>query len=207
MIAEVCIRFNQVLETWKAKGILFLLCKAAFMHREIIPVEKDLDSLKPLTSSNEKLNVECIEIPKNRAENTWLTYPLKSRYLKMLRNLDKGYKGFAIVKGNEVIGDIWYVCLSKSKTVIKHPDFKLLDIHLNEKDVYMFDMYLKPEERGGGMVNFLLRSALNALKNKGFLKVYGYYTADNIPALWVHRTLGYQELTRLKWQRILFITI
>lgn len=207
MTAEVRIRFNQVLETWKADGFLSLLRKAFSVSREIIPVTMDLNSLKPLTFSTEKRSFKLIEILKDRVENTRLIFHLKSRYLKMLKNLDKGYQGFAIVKGDEVIGDIWYVSLTQSKTVMKYPDLKLLNIHLNEKDVYMFDMYLKPEERGGGMVNFLLSGALNALKNKGFLKVYGYYTADNIPALWVHRTLGYQELTRLKWQRILFITI
>jgi ribosomal protein S18 acetylase RimI-like enzyme len=125
----------------------------------------------------------------------------------MLKYLDNGYHGFSILKGKEIIGDIWYLNLNKSGTGVKHPDLKLLDIKLKEKESYMFDMYIKPEERGNGTVNFLLGNALNALKEKGVMKVYGYYTAGNVPALWIHRTLGYKELKKLKVQRILFTNI
>ena len=205
MITEIRIRFNQVLETWKEKGVFYLFNIYVFVNREIIPVVMDLNSLKPHALSAERGNFKLIEILKDRIENTRFVYPFKSRYLKMLRNLNKGYKGFAIVKGDEVIGDIWYVSVNNFGTRMKHPDLKLLDIHLNKNDVYMFDMYVKPEERGGGVVNFLLGSALNELKEKGFIKVYGYYMAHNIPALWVHRMLGYKEMKRLKWNRLILI--
>jgi hypothetical protein len=205
MIRQLRIYFNQGLEVWKTTGFYSVLNKVFFLNKEIVIVEKDLNSLEPLPLIPEKMNIKFIEINKEQTENTLHVYSLKSRHLKMLNNLDRGYKGFAIVKGNEVIGDIWYVSPTQSKTVRRDPDLKLYNINLNEKDVYMFDMYLKPEERGGGKVNFLLRNVLNALKEMGFIKVYGYYMADNLPALWVHRMLGYKELKRFKVQRILFV--
>jgi len=52
------------------------------------------------------------------------------------------------------------------------------------------------------LVNLLHGSALKALKDKGYERVYGYCTADNLPALWVHRIMGYKELGRLKMHRV-----
>ena len=205
MIKRLRIHFNQVLETWKREGFFSVLHTAFFINKEIVPVEKHLNSLKSTNFPSGKKNFKFIEILKDKAGNAHLIYPLKSRYLKMAHNLDMGYRGFAIIKGDEVIGDIWYLSPNSSKEVIKQPDLKLLNITLNEKEAYMFDMFVMPAERGCGLVNFLLGNALIALKTKGFIKVYGFYMADNIPALWVHRTLGYKELKKFKVQRILFL--
>lgn len=203
MIKQLRIHFNQILEIWETHGFFSVLHEAVYINRGIVPVEKDLNSLKPLKLSPNKLKVEFIEIEKDSVENRRLEYPLKSRYLKLFKNLDKGYKGFAIVEGNQVIGDLWY--FSSNKSMPTHPDLKLLNIHFSEKDVYLFDMYIKPEKRGEGRVTSLLGEALMTLKNKGFKKAYGYYMADNIPALWMHRMLGYKELHRLKWNRFIFL--
>ncbi len=207
MINQLCIYSNQVLEFWKKDGFSSVLNRAFSINKGVVVVENNLNSLASPTFTfvSKKVNAKFIEVLKKQSENAHPFYSLKSRYLKMLNNLDKGYKGFAIVKGDEVIGDIWYASQDQSKTVMRHSDLKLLNINLSKKDSYMFDMYVKPEERGFGTANFLLWNALNALKQKGFERAYGYYMADNIPALWVHRTLGYKELNKFKVHRILFL--
>jgi len=203
MMREAQIRFYQVFEAWRAKSISSALNNAFFTGKEAVSVEKDLSSLKPLSLLKDHREFTFMGILKDPPGKEPLVYPLKSRCLKMLRNLDRGYQGFAIVNGNEVVGDLW--CFTP-QTVLKgknHPDLEWLDIHLNEKEAYLFDLYVKPEERGKGLVNLFLWKTLNALKEKGVTKVYGYYLTDNLPALWVHRIMGYKELKRVKRRRLM----
>jgi L-amino acid N-acyltransferase YncA len=67
-------------------------------------------------------------------------------------------------------------------------------------------MYVRPEERGGGAVNYMLWKALNSLREEGFKRAYGYCAADNLPALWVHRIIGYKELDTIVMSRVLTAT-
>lgn len=200
---EPQIRFYQVLEAWRAKSIFSALDKAFFIGKEAISVEKDLSSLKPLSLLKDHRKFTFMEILKDPPEKEPLVYPLKSRRLKMLRNLDRGDQGFAIVKGKEVVGDLW--CFTPQTDLRKknHHDLEWLDLRLNEKEAYLFDLYVKPEERGEGLVNLFLWKTLSALKDRGVTKVYGYYLKDNLPALWVHRIMGYKELKRVRQRRLM----
>lgn len=204
MIGEFRIRFNQVLETWKTAGFRSVVSKTFLLNKEIVIAEKDLASLKGFTISAGKGDVEFIEINGNPGEERFF-YGLKSRRLKRVRNLDRRYRGFGLIRDNEVIGDVWYFDRTGSSGGKNHPDVKRLGIPLADNEVYLFDMYVKPEERGGGLVNFMMWNALRALKERGFVKAYGYYVTGNVPALWVHRTLGYREVSKLKWRKSYFL--
>lgn len=109
---------------------------------------------------------------------------------------------FAIVKGNELIGDVGYM----TDTMSEHSslkDLKRFGIELGGKDAYMFDMFVCPDQRGNNITNLLVSHALNALKEKGKERVYGYYDSDNVPALWFHRMHGYKEFDKVKIQQFL----
>jgi len=204
MIGGVRIRFNQVLETWKAGGFTSVVRKTFCKDKEIIIAQKDLSSFNPFTIPIEREAVKFIAIDGKQGQTDGFFYGLRSRYLKKIKNLNKGYKGFALVKGDEIVGDVWYCDCRRSLGAGYHPDLKRLGIQLGENEVYLFDLYIKPEERGGGLVNFMLRNVLAALKGKGFVKAYGYYRTDNVPALWVHRTFGYREVSRLRLRNFHF---
>lgn len=209
MMKLVRVRVNQFLETWKTEGLSSVMKKAFFLHKEIIPAEKDLSLLPALKFSPKTSEIRFVEISPDYLMNKKFRYALKNRHLRVSKNFKKGYRGFAIIRGDEIVGDIWYCTREGSDRIYAHPDLEWLewvDIRLGPKDAYLFEMYVKTQERGGGIVNFMLWNALNSLKEKGFSRAYGYCTADNIPALWVHRILGYKELERIKMHRILSAT-
>jgi GNAT superfamily N-acetyltransferase len=197
------------METWKSEGPSSVLKKVFFLNKEIIPAEKDLALLPSLKQSPKMADITFVEISPDTFNGLRSTYASKNRHLRVSKNFNKGYRGFAIIKGEEIVGDIWYCTTEGTARKFRHPDLEWLEwvgIQIGEKDVYLFEMYVKTGERGGGLVNFMLWNALNALKEKGYKRAYGYCTADNIPALWVHRTLGYKELERIKMHRVLSAT-
>ena len=199
------IRLNQIGEAWKTGGFHTLRRKMFFWNKDFVLVEKELSNSQLKPTVTKESNFEFIEISKgNIGKIQNLAYSLKSRQLKLESNLAKGYHGFAVVEDNMVLGDVWYACRNDLNEKGKHPDFKFLKIKLNPDEAYLNDMYISADKRGGGLVNFLLGHSLHALKEKGFKKVYGSYETDNIPALWMHRSLGYKEIRKLQVQKFLF---
>ncbi len=132
-----------------------------------------------------------------------LSYPQKSRSIKILSYLNNGCTGYLALRDNHVIGDVWSLAHLDSMSLIHHKDLKWHHIKLNQFEAYMFNLFVHPDERGHGFANALFNFALSNLKNKGIVKVYGFYMADNLPALWMHRMLNYKELKRLRLQRYL----
>lgn len=205
----VRVRLRQFIESVRAEGITPVFGKMFFVGKVILPSVKELDVLPPLKLQVKHERVKFIEITSGSFDSSSYNFPSKSRMLRVSKNFSKGYQGFAIVRENDILGDIWYCPGPSSRPAQKHPDldwFAWFGVELGDHDVYMFEMYVKPQERGGGIVSYLHWNALNALKGRGFHRVYGYCAADNIPALWVHRTLGYKELGRLRMHRLLTVT-
>ena len=203
MMKQFGMRYSQVFETLKSGGFFPLFQKIVFWNREIIVVEKNLFKFNLKSKSNIDANLEFINITKKSAHKSKkLTYPLRSRQLKLRNNLLNGYQAFAVTKNSEVLGDLWYVGRNHLEEKCNHPDLKWLGVRLAPKEAYLFDMYIDPQKRGAGLVNFLFSQSLETLKNQGFAKVYGFYEADNFPALWMHRTMGYEEIERLKLKKL-----
>jgi hypothetical protein len=134
-----------------------------------------------------------------------LLFPVRNRFLKAAHYLDKGYRGFALVNGNEVIGDIWYAAAPAAENGTIPPDVKWLGIRCKDCYAYTFDMYVNPAKRGGAMAALLQLGALHELKKMGFDRAFGYFWSNNIPALWIHRTLKWSEHARIKMTRFFFI--
>jgi ribosomal protein S18 acetylase RimI-like enzyme len=202
MLVSIRMRFYQVLEAWRGKGFSAVRRELFYQSREAILTRKGLTRLKPPRTAFEKTGLEFMELSGSAARFGHLRYSLRSRKLKMIRNLKKGYRSFAFVEGSEVIGDVWYCIGSKRGEKPAHPDIKWLGMaELGETEVYMFDFYIRPDKRKGGLVNIALSQALNTFKERGYDRVYGFYMADNLPALWMHRSAGYEEISRLKIRR------
>lgn len=209
MMKIVRVRVNQFLETWKSEGPSSVMKKTCFMNKDIVPAEKNLSLLPVLKFSPKTSELRFVDLDLDFFRETELKFALKHRHLRVSKNFKNGYRGFAVIKGGEIVGDIWYCTSEGAGPRFRHPDLEWLEwvgIKLGKSDVYLFEMFVKTQERGGGLVNFMLWSALNALRNRGFKRAYGYFAADNIPALWVHRTLGYKELERIKISRVFTVT-
>ena len=196
-------RLIQAFESIKLNGFFSFLHEIVFFNRVAVVVEKNLTEFDVANKQPENSPIQMVELRPHMFTNKSISYPEKNRYLKAVHYLKKGYGGFAILKDQQIIGDIWFAPV-ENKISSRHSDCKLLRINCAENQVYTFDMFLTPGERGNNLAFFLQSSALRALHQKGFTVAYGYYWGDNTPALWVHRMGKWREIQRLKVNRFLF---
>ncbi len=204
MLTKIKMRFFHILESIKEDGWAYTWKEMVYLKpREAILMQIDLDQLKPLKKSAQQEQIKLIAINEENFSDLDLDYALRNRYLKTVCNLEDGYKAFAITEGKKVLGDLWCAFLANGGEV--HPDVDWLNMEFGAKDVYGYDMYLAPGTRGkGSLAGLLLGGVLHHLKDQGYKKLHAYVMADKIPALWLHRMLGFTELGRIEMSRFLF---
>jgi len=207
MIDILRIRWNQFLEEARQKSLQVAFKKAVakclMTDRIVVPVYNNLSELKqPKAEASSSL--EFLVIDQANVAAVAGMMKTKSRRLKLLHNTKAGYYAYAVVADGEIIGDIWCVTPKTAKTVPMHHDLPWLGIDCAGNEAYMFDMYVVPDSRGKVTASHLLGSALSHLKEAGFVRVYGFYEKDNLPALWTHRLFGYSELGKRRSFRLLF---
>lgn len=196
-------RMVQVIDTVRLGSINNLLKETVYLHREAVPVEIELSGLRPLEDFVRPPDEEVVELTPELLDRRKLCYPVRSRELKTRNYLKRGYHGYALLKGDEVAGDIWCADSADARDGRRHPDERWLGIRCRDGEVYTFDMFIHPARRGGNIAAALQNGALHALREKGFTKAYGFFWSDNVPALWVHRTLRWHELGRVTACRLL----
>lgn len=196
-------RVIQALEMVLTGGWRSLWRDLFYLNRVAVPVRIDLDALRPVTDFTRPDGEGVLEVTAELLEQGRLRYPIKSRYLKALSYLGKGYRGFALVRGETVTGDIWCADSRAARQECNHPDELWLGFRCRTGEAYTFDMFVDPEQRGGNIAAALQNGALHLLRKRGITKAYGFFWADNVPALWVHRTLRWCELERVKASRLL----
>jgi len=201
---QFIMRVIQIYEFIKHNGLSSFLHEIHYSNRIAIVVEKNLIEFDTSKERSENSPVKVIELRPEGLKDNNFNYSVKNRYLKAAHYLQKGYGGCAIVRDEKIVGDIWFTTPDTKTVSLCHPDCKWLQIFCSEDEVYTFDMFLSPDERGNNLASLLQSSALKALRQKGYTKAYGYYWSDNIPALWVHRMGKWREIKRLKVNRFLF---
>ena len=204
MFKSLRTRLLQFHEEVVESGFAKTLSKVFYTHRVATVVQMDLSDVGDLSLSDGTKKTSIVELQKVGLQKGELSFLTKSRFLKALTYLDKGYTGLALVKNIHMIADLWFVSKRSVENVCVHPDLELLGVTLEDTDVYMFDMYLEPRERGRNASTEFMGSCLLELKQRGYKKAYGYYFNDNIPALWVHRLLNWKELYQVVMQRTIF---
>lgn len=200
MLQYCKMRLVQVIETMRVVGVANLLREIFYLNREAVPVEIELTSLRPPGDFARPPDETVLEVTSELLRGRRLVYPMQSRYLKTLNYLKKGYRGYALVKGDTVAGDIW--CADTPNKGRNHPDESWLGIECLPGEVYTFDLFVPPAQRGGNIAAALQNGALHLLRKRGFTKAYGFFWSDNVPALWVHRTLRWRELQRVRASRL-----
>ena len=164
-------------------------------NRLVTPVELDLTAPLPDGYLPENSELRFVELnPGDIRSGKWI-FSIRSRGIKALRNIKREMRGFALVQGNTIIGDVWCIIPCPGKAT-EHPDLKMLGLTCKDNEVYSFDMLIDPTYRGKNLAVPLQRGIQRALKNEGFVKVYGAFYDDNLPALWMHRMLKFNELPK-----------
>lgn len=196
MLNKLKIRIYRMSDSIKRNGLKKTFSDRIFLNKIMIPTVMDLDNYTNQHSLNNS-GYEIAELTEAEASNNKLEYSNELRSLLATQNTKIGRKSFLLVNNNRVVGDIWYVCPEKKDIPVTHPDFSWLRIKPEKNSIYAFDMYIDPLERGKNLAVSFMGTFLNSIKDKGFSKAYGHYGADNIPALWVHRSLKWTELDKV----------
>ncbi len=204
MISALIIKVNQFIERLKSDGVKGVIKETIFLNRKAVTFEKDLSDFKADVKLTKDSNIEIKKISNSNSKIEY-KFPNKSRYLKTLNNIKKGYETFVLIRNEEIIGDCWFATSLEADKKMLHHDLDLFGIKPVQKSAYMFDMYVKPEERGTEVTNSILKYAYNDFSKRGITKVYTYVMADNTPAIWMVRMLGFKELKKLSMQRFLFL--
>lgn len=196
------IKYFQFIEHYRQEGF-FSACRfSLYKCEEAVPVVRNLATLRPAKKPDGVLPV-LLDLGPENFYLLDLHYPLRSRREKVERCFRLGYRSFAMVRNGVVIGDLWYVTRATSRSSQLHPHLQWFGIDLGEQEVYMFDMHVDTKERGNSLTTWFLTSVLFQLRDNGFDKSYGYFAAKNVPALWVHRLIGYEEKSHFMVQRFL----
>ena len=194
-------RYYQFREHAQVESLISAVKMSLYKHEVILPVEKDLGQLKEVKPNFDSSRYSIVEIDQDSLTTSSYTYAFKSRQQKAQGYFDNGFKSFAIVIDEEVVGDLWYVTRSDARLDHIHPRLKWFGIELAEDEVFMFDLFVVPDERGKAITTYFFSNALNILHDRGYTKAYGDYVSGNIPAMWLHRILGYKERPGIDMKR------
>lgn len=207
MLTSIKIIFHQVIEALAEDGVKHIFRSRVFWNRRAIPVEMDiLTANLPLAGQLGNTEFQFVEITMADLQAGRWTFSVSSRGLKAVRNLKRGFRGFAVAKDSIILGDLWCITPRKDGKPIHHPDLRMLDIVCRTGDAYAFDMFIPSTYRGKNLAVPLQKTLQAVLKMEGYQRVYGYYWEDNLPALWMHRMLKFKELPKRRVSRFFFLS-
>jgi GNAT superfamily N-acetyltransferase len=204
MLRSLRTSYHQFAEHWAESGLSRALKLSLFKREQTIPVVKDLTQLKPIKGDPDRRGLELLEIDSMEIiESEGWMFGLNSRRERAASYFEQGFRAFAWVKDRHIVAEIWSETRNPSGSPARHPHVEWFGITLGDEDVYLFDMYVLPDKRGGAIATDFMSCILHHLRNNGFARAYGCFAADNVPALWVHRMLGYEEFPPVLIRRFL----
>lgn len=209
MLGVLKMRAVQIRDLARSNGWRFVLKEMLFLHRSAIVVEKDLGEIPACDEVLARCGLKVIEVDENLLSNSSYKFSLESRRLKAERNLNRGYGGVVLVRGNLIVGDTWYwTSDTLDDSRLLHSDLQRFGFRSWSRDyVYTFDIFVVPGERKGGISAIFQNCAMQHLRLKGFTKAFGFYWADNIPAHWCTRiTNKWRKLREVSVNRFVLFT-
>ncbi|HDP98156.1 MAG TPA: hypothetical protein ENN22_03105 [bacterium] len=205
MISKIKLTLIQIREAVRQQGIsgfFSKICEMIYLEQDVVVCVKDLSNFSSSAIDGTKFDVMFVGIDREIYHKLKPVFSSKSRQLKIQQYLKNGYIGFAALRDSQVIGDVWGIINHGNGAEVKHKDFQWFGFQITDHEAYMFDMFIVDNERGSGLVNDILKFALGSLRQKGCRRVFGSFRTKNLPALWMHRVLGYQELFRVRTCRL-----
>lgn len=203
MLESIIIKMLEFIEEGKQSGYRKALRSAIRFDAELVPVVKNLENVRPTIDVLNQNKLSLVELSENILPGFYYSNRFKIRFLKAQRKFKRGFKGLALVSNGSVIGDIWYITWETTHHPRLHEHTDLLFLNPGEKDVYMYDMFIDPQERGRNLSTALMGLALYHLRQHGYKNAFGSFYVNNIPALWTHRMLKFTELEHVFFSRYL----
>jgi hypothetical protein len=203
MLDYLHMRLIHVRDALRTGGIKPLLREIVYRDRIAVVVGKDLKDVPPNVHLPRDHSGVCAEITPAMLDDAAIFNQYRNRELKAAHYLKKGFRGFGLFVGQEIVADLWYYRPSPGAGAAIPKDLEWLGLECPMNSVYSFDMFLNPKLRGQNLAAFFQSSFLRHLRDLNVERAYGYYWQDNLPALWVHRMLKWEEIKTLRVSRVL----
>jgi GNAT superfamily N-acetyltransferase len=205
MFEEILLTISLIREAITQREMNQLFHEQVYFKRVVIPVTIDLSMLNDQLNPFQNSNFQFIELNYEDLRNRNLSFSVRSRYFKAMRNIKKGLRGFILLYDDTVISDIWCLVPRNLNTPIRHPDLDMLGITCDDRDIYALDMFIDPAYRGKKLAAPIHQSLQLTLKREGWRRIYAYYYEDNISSKWMHFMLKFKELPKLRVSRFFFL--
>jgi GNAT superfamily N-acetyltransferase len=204
MFGNISLFIQLIYTSIAEKELQHLIRERVYFKRVVVPVTLDLTSLNGQQNPFQNTDYQFVELNSEELQANKRTFSIRSRYLKALRSINNGLRGFVLLKDGKVISDIWCVAPLGADTPIKHPDLDMLGITCAGGDSYAEFIYIDPAYRGKKLAVPIFLSLLLTLKREGWRRIFAYYYEDNISSKWMHWMLKFEELPKLCLSRFFF---
>jgi GNAT superfamily N-acetyltransferase len=200
-------RLRRYVETNGARKTAAAIARAMrgvfFADDRLIVIVKELDSIVEPWSKGE-LRIEDLkesDMPALAELNRTRGRPDVQRLFE--RYVEQGFHGFVAYMGQEMVGYYWWV---DGTVPVRYtdPGRLKLGMELGEADAYGSHFFMLEEHRGGGVAADFLYEVESSLRDRGFVRLWGFVTSNNRPARWLYSTRGYRPMWVVRLRRIMF---
>jgi len=190
----------------KTKKLYKILRKAIYDNHDELIFERDLN--EEITISYDE-NVVIQKIDKDNADSLidfYGQYDLGGRNPDKVINrcFDLHHKCYVAVQDGKIMGYVWW----GDKEAIfdrQDPDEKFLDdgvMNLQQGEIYVFFVFVSPDFRSRNTAIKFMLSFAEVLMRDGYMKIYGYVAANNMPAYYIFKLLGADIQQRIPVHRM-----
>lgn len=168
----------------------------------LLELRKDLRDVAPAPGIP-SLRVEPIDrrrLPDLHELNRRRCATRKTR--RFAADLAAGCHGFVGYADGVAVAYYWWAAGSAAAG---HRDLRRIpgSVEIGPGDVYGYDLFLLDEVRTGNIAAQLLTHVEATLRDRGFMRLWGYVEADNRPARWLYATRRYEPTRKLTTRTIL----
>jgi GNAT superfamily N-acetyltransferase len=198
---KIVLAFHLIRDAIRNKELLELWREQVFLDKVVIPVYVDLTALPDQKPPFQNSDYELVELNLTDLQSRRLIFLTPSRYYRALNRIKRGLRGFALLRGDTVVGDIWCSVPQTPRATFRNREFERLGIPFNNDDAIAADMYIDPAYRGKKLAVPLHLSLELILKKEGWQRLFSFYFEDNLLAKPMHWILKVKELPRFQESR------
>jgi GNAT superfamily N-acetyltransferase len=173
-------------------------------ERHILVLRVDLTDPKNRLRAKDKTDGDFRVLPFDRdtlprilevveKHEPWRAAATRKRYFE-------GARGFAAEYKGEIVGYVFYVEGTDTPHRQIHTDLHWLGLSPKRGELYAFDYFLIEPARGIGAR--FVRAVQDEHYRLGYTATYGWVLSTNRAALWLYRTTGWTEISRVIEHRL-----
>jgi GNAT superfamily N-acetyltransferase len=176
-----------------------ILARVKNLRRSVLLLQVDLAAAKPAEEPR-TLTLSPLNARTYPQLQSTLEREAPERIGSMAFRLHQKAEGFIAMMENRPIGYVFYVAGSSDPEAVVHGDLRWLDMHPSHDELYVFDYFVFPSQRGAGLR--FVRSVQEAHAKMGYTKAYGYVFQDNRAALMTYRMTGWKQIGEVEELRL-----